>query len=147
MLASRITTNVRSLEGALIRLVAYGSLTRRPLDVALVAEVLDRLGVAGTATRPSIGSIQETVCAHFEITQGELLSRSRVSVVMWPRQIAMYLSKELTDHSLPCIAREFGGRDHTTVMHACRRVAKRIATSPEAYADVETLTATLTERR
>jgi chromosomal replication initiator protein len=146
MLASRITANVRALEGALIRLVAYGSLTRRPLNVELVAEVLDRLGVRSAATRPSIESIQKTVCAHFDITQGELLSRSRVGVVMWPRQVAMYLSKELTDHSLPCIAREFGGRDHTTVMHACRRVATRITTSPASYADVEALTATLTEQ-
>jgi chromosomal replication initiator protein len=143
LLAERVTTNIRALEGALIRLVAYGSLTRRPLDAALAADVLDRLGVSGASASPSIASIQNAVCAHFDITQGEIVSRSRAGTVLWPRQVAMYLARELTDHSLPTIAKEFGGRDHTTVMHACRRVAARIATSPDAYADVETLTATL----
>jgi chromosomal replication initiator protein len=145
LLATRVTTNVRALEGALIRLVAYGSLTRRPLDCVLVSEVLERLGLPLSAARvPSIATIQDAACAHFGLTRDELLSRSRADRVVWPRQAAMYLCKELTDHSLPTIARAFAGRDHTTVLYACKRVAAHIAVSPPAYTDIEVLTATLT---
>jgi chromosomal replication initiator protein len=148
LLAARITTNVRALEGALIRLVAYGSLTRRALDADLAADVLDQLGVGtATAAPPSIAAIQDAVCAHFGITRAELLSRSRAERFLWPRQAAMYLTKELTEHSLPVIAREFDGRDHTTVMHACKRVPVHIAASARAYADIEALTTVLATPR
>jgi chromosomal replication initiator protein len=145
LLAARVTTNVRALEGALIRLVAYGSLTGRELDAALAADVLDRLGLALTTPRStSVEAVQEAACAHFGLTLEELLSRSRAERVLWPRQAAMYLCKELTTQSLPAIGRAFGSRDHTTVLHACKRVAAHIATSPPAFADIEALTATLT---
>ena len=145
LLAERVTTNVRALEGALIRLVAYGSLTRRPLDHALAHDVLERLGLPLSATVvPSIATIQDAACAHFSLTREELLSRSRAERVVWPRQAAMYLCKELTEHSLPTIARAFAGRDHTTVLYACKRVAAHIAVSPPAYNDIEVLTASLT---
>ena len=146
LLAARVTTNVRALEGALIRLVAYGSLTRRPLDSALVHDVLERLGLPlSAALPPSIAAIQDAACAHFGLTREELLSRSRAERVVWPRQAAMYLCKELTEHSLPTIARAFAGRDHTTVLYACKRVAAHIAVSPPAYRDIEVLTAALTQ--
>ena len=146
LLAARVTTNVRALEGALIRLVAYGSLTRRPLDRALVHDVLERLGLPlSAALAPSITAIQDATCAHFVLTREELLSRSRAERVVWPRQAAMYLCKELTEHSLPTIARAFAGRDHTTVLYACKRVAAHIAVSPPAYRDIEVLTASLTQ--
>jgi chromosomal replication initiator protein len=139
-----VTTNVRALEGAVIRLVAYGSLSGRPLNYELAMHVLERLGVALTAGRvPSIAAVQQAACDRFAITHDELLSRSRVERVVWPRQAAMYLCKELTEHSLPTIARAFGGRDHTTVLYACKRVAAHIAVSPPAYADIEALTAAL----
>ena len=145
VLAERVTSNVRALEGALIRLVAYGSLTGRVLDHALAADVLARLGVALSTTRAvSIADVQDATCAHFGLSRNELLSRSRAERCVWPRQAAMYLCKELTAHSLPTIARAFDGRDHTTVLHACKRVAAHIAVSPPAYADIEALTATLT---
>jgi chromosomal replication initiator protein len=145
LLAARVTTNVRALEGALIRLVAYGSLTGRELDAALAADVLDRLGLALTKPRAtSVEAVQQAACAHFGLTLEELLSRSRAERVLWPRQAAMYLCKELTTQSLPTIGRAFGSRDHTTVLHACKRVAAHIATSPPAFADIEALTATLT---
>ena len=145
LLAARVTTNVRALEGALIRLVAYGSLTRRPLDQALVHDVLERLGLPlSRALAPTISAIQDAACAHFGLTREELLSRSRAERVIWPRQAAMYLCKELTEHSLPAIARAFAGRDHTTVLYACKRVAAHIAVSPPAYNDIEVLTASLT---
>jgi chromosomal replication initiator protein len=146
LLAARVTTNVRALEGALIRLVAYGSLTRRPLDHALAHDVLGRLGLPlSAAPAPSINAIQDAACAHFVLTREELLSRSRAERVVWPRQAAMYLCKELTEHSLPTIARAFAGRDHTTVLYACKRVAAHIAVSPPAYRDIEVLTASLTQ--
>ncbi|MGH2852124.1 MAG: chromosomal replication initiator protein DnaA [Solirubrobacteraceae bacterium] len=145
VLAGRITTNVRALEGALIRLVALASLTRRPLDAALAEDVLAGLGISGTSSvlPPSVGEIQAAACAHFNLTPEELLSRSRAERIVWPRQAAMYLTKELTEYSLPVIGRAFGGRDHTTVMHACRRVAEHMTRSPAAYADIEALTAAL----
>jgi chromosomal replication initiator protein len=147
LLAARVTTNVRALEGALIRLVAYGSLTSRPLDEALTADVLERLGLAlGAMAPPTITAVQDATCAHFGLTRDELLSRSRAERIVWPRQAAMYLCKELTTHSLPSIARAFDGRDHTTVLYACKRVAVHIASSPVAYHDIETLTATLSQQ-
>ena len=84
--------------------------------------------------------------AHFSLTHEELLSRSRAERVVWPRQAAMYLCKELTEHSLPTIGRAFGGRDHTTVLHACKRVSVHIASSTAAFADIEALTAALAQR-
>jgi chromosomal replication initiator protein len=90
-----------------------------------------------------VEEIQAAACSHFDLTLEELLSRSRAERVVWPRQAAMYLAKELTEYSLPFIGRGFGGRDHTTVLHACRRVAEHIAQSPAAYADIEALTAAL----
>jgi chromosomal replication initiator protein len=145
LLATRITTNVRALEGALIRLVALASLSRRPVDTALAEDVLAGLGITGASALlpPTVEEIQAAACAHFDLTPAELLSRSRAERVVWPRQAAMYLAKELTDYSLPVIGRAFAGRDHTTVMHACRRVAEHMAQSPAAYADIEALTAAL----
>jgi len=148
LLAARVTTNVRALEGALIRLVAYASLTRRPLDAALATEVLAQLGVATVSSaHPTVAAIKEAACAHFGLTGADLVSRSRADRVVWPRQVAMYLAKILTEHSLPTIGREFGGRDHTTVIHACKRVAVHMAASPSAYADVQALTAALSPGR
>jgi chromosomal replication initiator protein len=144
LLAERVTSDVRALEGALIRLVAYGSLTARPLDRPLAVEVLERLGLAlNPRSAPSIEAVQDAACTHFGLTREQLLSRSRADRIVWPRQAAMYLAKELTTHSLPTIARAFDGRDHTTVLHACRRVAAHIAVSPPAFADIEAITAAL----
>ena len=145
LLAAGVTANVRTLEGALIRVVALASLTGRSPDADLARDVLDRLGLQNPAAAgpPTLDAIQDAACFHFGLTRDELLSRSRTERVMWPRQASMYLAKELTEHSLPTIGRAFGGRDHTTVLHACRRVAVHIAASPTAYADIDALTVTL----
>lgn len=146
LLADHVVSNVRALEGALIRVVAFGSLQRRPLDAALAAEALAHHYVTTTGEREiTIAHVQAAACAHFKISQAELLSRSRLEPVAWARQAAMYLSRELTNHSLPHIGRAFGGRDHTTVLHACRRVVSQIAISPAAFADIEVLTAALAD--
>ncbi|HEX2702548.1 MAG TPA: chromosomal replication initiator protein DnaA [Solirubrobacteraceae bacterium] len=144
LIADGVTTNVRALEGALIRVVALGSLERRPLDASLASDVLARHGFTATArTSVDIPRIQAVACAHFGLERSVLLSRSRSANVAWARQAAMYLARELTDHSLPQIGRAFADRDHTTVLHACRRVAREITANVRALADIEALTSEL----
>jgi chromosomal replication initiator protein len=140
LIAERVDTNIRALEGALIRVVAYGSLTGRSVTTELAAEVLDGLYPGTRQTRRSVQDIQERICEAFGVSMEELLSTSRAAPVTWPRQVAMYLARELTDQTLPAIGRAFGGRNHTTVMHACRRTAERISTDREAYDTVRRLT-------
>jgi chromosomal replication initiator protein len=135
MIAERIDSNVRALEGALIRVVAYSSLTGRHLTAGLAEEVLH--GLYPQAARQfgggrTIADIQAAACAQFGLTQHELLSPTRSPRVAWPRQLAMFLAREITDESLPAIGREFGGRDHTTVLHACRRASERLQSDAEA---------------
>jgi chromosomal replication initiator protein len=148
-IAERIDSNVRALEGGLVRVVAYSSLTGRPLTGELAEEVLDTLYprpafAAGADNSGSIPDIQAAVGAHFGISTAELLSAGRSARLAWPRQVAMYLSRELTSESLPAIGRQFGGRDHTTVMHACKRATARIAADPSALDAVEKLRLLLT---
>jgi chromosomal replication initiator protein len=140
LLAERVAANVRALEGALIRVVAYGSLTGRPVTVSLAEEVLAGLYPGRAPQRRSVEDIQQRTCEAFGVSMEQLLSASRAAPVAWPRQVAMYLSRELTDQTLPAIGRAFGGRNHTTVMHACRRTAERIATDRDAYDAVRRLT-------
>ncbi len=142
VIAERITTNVRALEGALIRVVAFSSLTGRALTAELAREVLDGLyphTASQTNTQRTIAEIQAAACEHFGLSCEELLSKARVSRVAWPRQVAMYLARELTGESLPAIGREFGGRDHTTVLHAWRRTSARIAADASSREAVEKL--------
>ena len=144
LIADRVTDNVRALEGALIRVVAFGSLTGRPVTVALVDEVLAGLYPERRARhRATVDEIQRQTADAFGITVEALLSTSRAAGVAWPRQLAMYLARELTDQTLPAIGRAFGGRTHTTVLHAHRRTAQRIAGDREAYDAVRRLTEAL----
>jgi chromosomal replication initiator protein len=141
-IAERICSNVRALEGALIRVVAFSSLTGRPLTSELAQEVLDSLypSSAAFASRPrTIPEIQAAACEHFGLSPDELLSSARVARIAWPRQVAMYLARELTGESLPAIGRHFGGRDHTTVLHAWRRTSARITTDDASREAVERL--------
>jgi chromosomal replication initiator protein len=145
LIADRVQSNVRALEGALIRVVAYSSLTGRALSTELTAEVLAGLypQPARASSTRTIADIQTAICEHFGITRAELLSAGRSARIAWPRQLAMYLARELTSESLPAIGREFGNRDHTTVMHACKRAGRRVADEPDARAAVENLCARL----
>jgi len=139
VIARRVTINVRALEGALIRVVAYGSLTGRPLTAELASEVLDGLYPQTHTGPPSMAEIQAATCQHFSISLTELLSSSRAARVAWPRQLAMYLARELTSSSLPAIGRDFGGRDHTTVMHALKRAEAKIHSDSHLQAAVDSL--------
>ncbi len=139
VIAQRVVINVRALEGALIRIVAFSSLTGRPLSCELAVEVLDSLYPHKTPASRSLADIQAAACRHFDLTPEELLSPSRATRVTWPRQIAMYLARELTSESLPTIGRYFGGRDHTTVLHAWRRTTAKIHTDSASKQAVDTL--------
>lgn len=142
VIAERVSSNVRALEGALIRVVAFSSLTGRPLTGELAREVLDslypRASSPGQSTR-TVAEIQAATCEHFGISPDELLSTARVARIAKPRQLAMYLARELTGESLPAIGRQFGGRDHTTVLHAWRRTSARIADDDATREAVEKL--------
>jgi len=147
LIADRVTDNVRALEGALIRIVAFGSLTGRPVTAELAEEVLAGLYPelkqrTGTAT---LREIQEHTADAFGLSVETLVSSSRAGAVTWPRQVAMYLARELTDQTLPAIGRAFGGRNHTTVLHAYRRTVERIAGDPDAFETVQRLTRALNE--
>ena len=146
LIADRVTTNVRALEGALIRVVAFASLTGRARDSAVAGEVLDGLYPAGAGSAPEPGGvgsgtvrpptperIQDLTAAAFGLRREELVSTCRTAHVAWARQVAMFLVREHTDATLPAVGRAFGGRNHTTVLHACRRVSERLAADPEAH--------------
>ncbi len=146
-IAGRVTTNIRELEGALTRVVAFSSLTALPLDVELAEQVLrDLFPPSGDLPDVTIGRIQEAVCERFSLTVQELVSPRRSQAVAYPRQVAMYLSRELTDASLPKIGTEFGGRDHTTVMHANAKITRMIKEDRAVYNLVQDLTARIKHR-
>ncbi len=142
VIAERVQNNIRALEGALIRVVAFSSLTGRPITGALAEEVLTSLypqAAAVTPPRCSLGDIQAAACTEFGVSREELISSARTRRIAFARQVAMYLARELSGESLPAIGKEFGGRDHTTVLHAWRRTSARIsedAASREAVENV-----------
>ena len=113
---------MRELEGALRRVIANSRFTQRPINLDFAKEALRDL-LALQARLVSIENIQKTVAEYFKIRVGDLLSKRRTRSIARPRQVAMALAKELTNHSLPEIGDAFGGRDHTTVLHGCRRIA------------------------
>lgn len=121
LLAMRITANVRELEGALNRLVAYGQLIGEQVTMDFALQTLGEV-LRGSQRRVTIDEIQKAVSAHFEVKQLDLVSERRAVAIARPRQIAMYLAKRLTTRSLPEIGRKFGNRDHSTVIHAVRRI-------------------------
>jgi chromosomal replication initiator protein len=146
-IASRVSTNIRELEGALTRVVAFSSLTDRRMDVELAQTVLQDVFPQGEAPAVSIERIQELVCERFSITPDELVSERRSQNIVYPRQVAMYLSRELTDSSLPKIGKEFGGRDHTTVIHATSKIQRLIREDRSVYNLVQELTARVKQAR
>jgi chromosomal replication initiator protein len=142
-IAKRIRSNVRELEGALRRVIANSRFTGRPIDLDFAKEALRDL-LALQARLVSIENIQKTVADYFKIRVGDLLSKRRSRSIARPRQVAMALSKELTNHSLPEIGDAFGGRDHTTVLHGCRRVEALRETDKRIDDDYLNLLRTLT---
>jgi len=142
-IAQRIQSNIRELEGALVRVVAYASLTRQAITGELAAEILKELLPAAASRPVTIPMLQKIVAEHFGIRIEEMRAKRRTKGVAFPRQVAMYLARELTDASLPRIGDEFGGRDHTTVMHACERVKEALGHDPQFAVRLKKLVDTL----
>jgi chromosomal replication initiator protein len=147
VIASQVSTNIRELEGALTRVVAFSSLTGRRMDVELAQDVLRDVYPQDGAAEVSIDRIQRLVCDRFGVSFGELTGDRRSQNIVYPRQVAMYLSRELTDSSLPKIGKEFGGRDHTTVIHATSKIARLIREDRNVYNLVQELTARIKQAR
>ena len=141
--AKRVRSNVRELEGALRRILASAFFTGRTIDISLVTESLKDL-ISFQDRLITINNIQKTVAEYYKIRVSDLHSKSRSRQVARPRQVAMALAKELTEHSLPEIGDAFGGRDHTTVLHACRKIFDLKSKDSRINEDYENLTRTLT---
>ncbi|HEY2159710.1 MAG TPA: chromosomal replication initiator protein DnaA [Solirubrobacteraceae bacterium] len=146
-IADRVTDNVRALEGALIRVVAYHSLTGQPIDLGLTMTVLDAMYPQRARTGTSIGEIQAAVASRYGLAVSDLLSPSRAARVTWPRQLAIYLAREFTETSLQTIGDAFGGRNHATVLHACKRVSDRLSNDQQLCRELGELKATVAETR
>ncbi len=138
-IASRIDTNIRELEGALIRVMAFGSITRQSLTKDLAYEALKDVIKESPPKHITIRLIQEEVARHFELRVDEFKAKKRTKAIAYPRQIAMYLARELTDSSFPKIGEEFGGRDHTTVIHAVDKVINDKTRDPQLHQTIELL--------
>ena len=139
-IASKISTNIRELEGALIRVTAFASLNRQPVDLTLAEIVLKDLIPEGGEPEITAALIIAQTAAYFGLSIDDLCGSSRSRVLVTARQIAMYLCRELTDLSLPKIGQQFGGRDHTTVMHADKKIRQLLAERRSVYNQVTELT-------
>ncbi len=135
-IASQVDTNIRELEGALVKVQAHATIEKEDINPSLAREALTDLKLVQKDRGLQISKIQEVVANYFQTSTEELKGKKRVRQIVVPRQIGMYLSRELTNASLPKIGQEFGGKDHTTVMHACDKIGKQIQTDTEIKAAV-----------
>ncbi len=139
-IAEKVNSNIRQLEGSLTRVIAFAKLTKKPVDIPLTAAALKDI-VAGYDNAPvTIGLVQQVVADYYDIDIESLLSQRRTMEITYPRQIAMYLCKELTNKSLKSIGASFGGRDHSTVINACKRVEADIKADKQIEDLIEDLT-------
>lgn len=125
LIASNIHSNIRELEGSMTRVMAHSSITGQEITLELAKDVLKHI-IFERERRVTIENIQKTVAIFFKVTVSDLKSKSRLSIYALPRQVAMHICRELTKHSLPSIGSHFGGKDHTTVLHACKKIKKLI---------------------
>ena len=138
-IANQIQSNIRELEGALTRLLAYSKLQGKPITTELTAEALKDIIQSPKSKKITIQDIQKVVGQYYSVRIEDFSAKKRTKSIAYPRQIAMYLSRELTDFSLPKIGEEFGGRDHTTVIHAHEKIANDIKSDPTFKQEVENL--------
>lgn len=143
-LANRIRTNIRRLEGALVRVAAYAQISGKALDLETVETLLREILQEEGKVAISVGEIQKRVADYFDIRLADMTSKRRPENIAFPRQIAMYLARQLTEHSLSAIGESFGGRDHGTVLHACRQVRDRMEVEAKVRQDVGYLEKQLT---
>ncbi|KUP09364.1 chromosomal replication initiation protein [Bacillus coahuilensis m2-6] len=142
-IANQIDTNIRELEGALIRVVAYSSLINKDINADLASEALKDIIPSSKPRVISISDIQRAVGEHYNVKLEDFKAKKRTKSIAFPRQIAMYLSRELTDSSLPKIGEEFGGRDHTTVIHAHEKISKLLQSDSLLQSQVKEIQSTL----
>jgi len=139
-IANQINTNIRELEGALIRVVAFSSLINKDMNVELATEALKDIIPSSKPREITIHSIQKAVAEFYSLKLEDLKAKKRTRAVAFPRQVAMYLTRELTDLSLPKIGEDFGGRDHSTVIHACDKITNDLKTKAELQEQLKQLT-------
>lgn len=138
-IAGHIDSNIRELEGALVRVQAFATMNGSDISTSLAADALKTLKPVGKPSELSILAIQEAVCAYYHISLKDLKGKKRMKAIVVPRQISMYLSRELTDNSLPKIGAEFGGKDHTTVIHAHEKIQQLITTDATIQKEISEL--------
>ena len=145
-IATKIKSNIRELEGALIRIVAYSSLTNREITVDLATEALKDIISNKQNKNITIDLIQDVIAAYFNLRVDDLKSQRRTRNIAYPRQIAMYLSRKLTDMSLPKIGEEFGGRDHTTVIHAYEKISESLKSDESLQRTIDDISKKITQK-
>jgi chromosomal replication initiator protein len=139
LICNNVTTNVRDIEAALTKLVAYAELVNKNITVEITRQQLKDMFTSPKQTNITMDLIQRTVADYFNLSSQELKSKKRTRVVAFPRQVAMYIAREITEYSTTEIGLEFGGRDHTTVMHGCQRIDARMRTDPTLEPTVQYL--------
>lgn len=145
--AERSSPNIREMEGAVIRIIAYRELSKKQVvDLPMVEQVTKDIFLDRSHRPIPITSIQREVCRFYSITHAELIGSKRSQSIVYPRQVAMYLARELTDMSLPKIGNEFGGRDHTTVMHAFAKIQKLMSAQRDVYNQIQQLTSLIRQK-
>lgn len=137
-IADKVRSNIRELEGALVKVIAYSNMTGKQIDLALARDALKHM-LSLTSRRIGVESIQRAVSAHYGISTNDMKSRKRTRAIAFPRQVAMYLARELTELSLPKIGEAFGNRDHSTVLHACEKIAREMKDDPSFAAELNQL--------
>lgn len=142
-IAGQFDSNIRELEGALMRVQAYSSMNHTKITTSLAAESLKSLNGKDHNNKLTIPAIQNKVAKYYNVSVNELKGKKRVKAIVVPRQVAMFLSRELTDSSLPRIGQEFGGKDHTTVLHACEKITETLADDPGLEHEINELKAEL----
>jgi chromosomal replication initiator protein len=145
-IANYIDSNIRELEGALIRVVAFATINNRPLNMETAGEALKDILPPPQPKKITIECIQKEVCKYYGLNMMELLSGKRNKQIVYPRQIAMFLCRKMTDASFPLIGDQFGGRDHTTVMHGVEKIEKEAAADQILYATLEKICRTIDPR-
>jgi len=146
LVCTNVTTNVRDLEAALTKLVAYAELVDREITLEIAKQQLKDFFASPKQNNVTIDIIQRVVADYFNLSSGELKGKKRTKVIAFPRQLAMYVARELTEYSTTEVGLEFGGRDHTTVMHACQRIENRMRTDPTLEPTIQFLIRTIKEQ-
>ncbi len=146
LICTHVTTNVRDLEAALTRLIAYAELVNKTITLEIAQQQLKDIFASPKQSNVTIDVIQRTVADYFNLSNQELKGKKRTKIIAFPRQIAMYITREITEYSTTEVGLEFGGRDHTTVMHACQRIDSRMRTDPTLEPTIQVLIRTIKEQ-